>query len=212
MHTPSPFAPPTAGAHAGWDPFVTECVDWMMARVHAGVLTRSPRPDGRLLAVFDVFASWLDGRDAEAGSVVDAVLRASVGRPVGRIVALQAPAVRAIVADLGSQAGLVDVEEFADSWLILVAGTVHGVASGDAAAPTRAGEMARDLVARHRPRPVVGPPAYDEEGEFDWVEDAATPLPARRRGARRAEPVPSNFDWFDVHGWDGEPAPVPYPA
>jgi hypothetical protein len=199
----TPFAPPTAAAHSRWDTFVTECVDWMTARAYAGVLTRSTLAEGRLLAVFDVFGSWLDGRDAEAAAVVDAVLSVSDRHPAGRIVALQAPAVRAIVMDLSRQAGLVDVEDLADSWLILVAGTVHRAAHGDAAAPARAGAMAEDLIARHRPALAPDPLANDGESEFAWIEDEAV--------VRSVPPVngadvdtPSNFDWFDGYGWDGE--------
>jgi hypothetical protein len=207
--TPSPFAPPTPATHSSWDSFAVECVDWMMARAHAGVLARSALAEGRLLALFDVFQSWTDGRDAVAADVVGSVLDLSDRHPVGRIVALQAPAVRAILVDLGRQAGLVDVEDFADSWLVLVGGTVQRVAGGDSAAPARAGAMATDLMARHRPRVVATEPsAYDEDSEFGWVgSDARSGSTVSPRTIDGAET--GSFDWFDVYGWDGElAAPV----
>jgi hypothetical protein len=195
-------------AHSRWDAFATECVGWMMTRVESGILARSASGEGRLLAIFDVFGDWANGRDQEAASVVDAVLKLNRRHPVGRIVALQAPRIRTAVVDLGRQAGLVDVEEFAESWSILLRGAALRAAEGDTAAPARARDMGSDLIARHRPRVTSQSSAYDGESEFGWVgSEARSGSTASPRSTDEA--YTGSFDWFDVYGWDGElAAPV----
>jgi hypothetical protein len=186
--------------------FAAECASWMVTRVENGVRARAVTGEGRLLAIFDVFDSWLDGRDSEAATVVDAVVRLNDRHPIGRIVSQQAKRIRSIVIELGSQAGLVDVEEFADSWHILLRGTATRAVEGDTGAPARARDMGRDLIARHRPRPVVVPLyPFELDSEFDWIEaaQADTSLPSRVRVPHSSDTA---FEWFDAYGWDGYPA------
>ncbi|BCI89358.1 hypothetical protein NIIDMKKI_45640 [Mycobacterium kansasii] len=49
-------------------------------------------------------------------------------------------------------AGLLDVEDFAWSWHILMKGAIIMAAVGDAEAAHRAQKMARVLIERHRPQ------------------------------------------------------------
>jgi len=207
MHTSFPFAPPIppASAHSRWDAFAAECVSWMMTRAESDVLTRSSSGEGRLLASFDVVGDWLNGRDHEGASVIDAVLKLNRRHPVGRVVARQAPRIRTAIVDLARQAGLVDVEEFADSWSILLKGAVLHAAEGDLGAPARARRMGGDLIARHRPAAVVESGGYDEESEFGWVDRPLEPRPSTSRSsAHRTEG--GGVDWFDVYDWSDETA------
>ncbi len=202
----------TTATSARWDAFATDCVGWMVARAEAGVRSRATSAEGRLLAIFDVFDDWIDGRDTEAASVVDAIVKLNERHPLGRIVSRHSGRIRAAVIDLGRQAGLVDVEEFAESWHILLRGTALKASEGDTGAPARAQDMGRDLIARHRPRPVVEQFSFDEvESEFGWVEAAPRDASSSRwsdpRGSRE-----DDLDWSGLYGWDGDYAPVSYPA
>lgn len=208
-----PSLPPVVLATAAdsrWDAFATECIDWMMTHAENGILARADSGEGRLLAIFDVFGDWFDGRDREAASIVSAVLKLSVRHPVGRVVARRAPRIQRMIVDLGRQAGLTELDDFSRSWQILMKGAVLNASEGDVDAPVRARDMGRDLIARHRRRRAAVPP-LEAESEFSWV-DASSPTPS----ALRAGPGPSaaigDADWFDVYGWDGDFTPVPYPA
>jgi hypothetical protein len=59
--------------------------------------------------------------------------------------------VRDIVRNRAAAAGLVDVEDFASSWHILMKGAIILAAVGDRDAALRAQKMARGLIAAHRP-------------------------------------------------------------
>jgi hypothetical protein len=202
----------TTATSARWDAFANDCVGWMVTRAEAGVRARATTAEGRLLAIFDVFGDWIDGRDTEAASVVEAVVKLNERHPVARIVARHAQRIRAAVIDLARQAELVEVEEFAESWHILLRGAALKASEGDAGAPARAQGMGRDLIARHRPRPVVEQFSFDEaESEFGWVEAApATASPSRWSDSRDFRE--DDLDWSGLYGWDGDYSPVSYPA
>jgi hypothetical protein len=203
----TPLVMATASS-ARWDAFAADCVSWMISRAESGVRTRATAGEARLLAIFDVLGDWLDGSDTEASSVVDAVLKLNERHPVGRILSAQAQRIRAVVVDLGRQAELDDVEEFAESWHMLLRGALLMAAEGDAGAPARARDMGRDLIARHRPRPVV-PDSFDAYSEFGWVEAiSGAASPSSGSGARSAREDDS--DWFGGYGWDEDYAPVTY--
>ncbi|MFD3447013.1 hypothetical protein ACFDTO_20645 [Microbacteriaceae bacterium 4G12] len=199
----SSFTPINIGtaSSARWNAFASECASWMVTRVENDVRARATTGEGRLLAIFDVLDSWLEGHDSEAATVVDAVVKLNERHPIGRVVSQETQRIRAIVIDFGSQAGLVDVEEFAESWHILLRGTAMRAVEGDTGAPIRARDMGRDLIARHRPRPVVVPLyPFELDSEFDWVEAAQTDTP---RPSRVPDSDDVTFEWFDAYGWDG---------
>ncbi len=196
---------------ARWNAFAAECAGWLVTRAENGVRARAATGEGRLLAIFDVLESWLDGRDSEAASVVEALMRLNDRHPVGRVVSQQTQRMRALVVELGHQAGLVDVEGFAESWHLLLRGTAVRVVEGDVAAPARAREMGRDVIARHRPLPVVVPRSFAPDGElsseigseFDWVDSpraAAIAIVAIADSVRDADA--RTIEEFDAYGWD----------
>ena len=59
--------------------------------------------------------------------------------------------IRTIVGERAEAAGLVDVDDFARSWHILMKGSIISAAEGDLRAAQRAQAMGRALIERHRP-------------------------------------------------------------
>jgi hypothetical protein len=70
--------------------------------------------------------------------------------PIGRASVRHLENIRSVVAKLGEEAGLRDLDEFARSWHILMKGSIISAGEGDAEAARRAQAMARLLIDRHR--------------------------------------------------------------
>jgi AcrR family transcriptional regulator len=150
--------------------------DWTFGIVASGALARGTFAETRLLAIFDVFDEWFQRDDYEACTFINVLLEMGPQHPLGRASIIYLDHIRTFVRSLALDAGLIDVEEFARSFHILMKGAILSAAEGDAKAAPRAREMARDLVARHLPAGVRvadrDPGAYED---FDWdIDDAVT--------------------------------------
>ena len=132
---------------------------WTRDIVEAGARSRGATPGERLLAIFEVFHDWFQRDDYEACSFINVLLEMGREHPLGVASAKYLVNIRELVATLATEAGLVDPEEFALSFHILMKGSIINAVEGDSAAAKRAKEMARDLIARHRP--ASQPVAYD---------------------------------------------------
>ncbi|MCU1441654.1 MAG: TetR family transcriptional regulator [Rhodoglobus sp.] len=124
---------------------------WTHDIVEAGARSRGATPDARLLAIFEVFHDWFQRDDYEACSFINVLLEMGREHPLGIASAKYLVNIRDLVARLANEAGLLDPDEFALSFHILMKGSIINAVEGDSSAAIRAKEMARDLVARHRP-------------------------------------------------------------
>ena len=153
--------------------------DWTFGVVAAGALARGTTPETQLLAIFDVYDEWFQRDDYEACTFVNVLLEMGPSHPLGRASIVHLEHIRAFVRSLALEAELVDVNEFARSWHILMKGAIINAAEGDSRAAVRAREMARCLIDRFSPEsvraPVSDPTVYDEYDE-DY-EDALTGRP-----------------------------------
>ncbi|MFU8946508.1 TetR/AcrR family transcriptional regulator [Mycetocola zhadangensis] len=150
--------------------------DWTYGIVATGALARGTTPETRLLAIFDVFDEWFSRDDYEACTFINVLLEMGPEHPLGRASIVHLDHIRAFVQELATEAGLVDVEEFAMSWHILMKGAIINAVEGDARAASRARAMARDLIDRFSP---VTAPASDRDpaiyDDIDWdIDDAVT--------------------------------------
>jgi AcrR family transcriptional regulator len=166
---------------------------WATGVVEAGARDRATTPEGRLLAIFDVLDEWFHRHDYEALSRVDALLNMGREHPLGRANVGYLLEMRDLAARLALEARLVDPIEFALSWHVLVTGSITNAVEGDDLAASRAKEMARALISRHRPHESMHPFSVDEaqsssvaydEAELDLdqlfdVSDASTRRPRR---------------------------------
>jgi AcrR family transcriptional regulator len=125
---------------------------WTVDFVEAQSAARATDPEGQLLAIFDLFDDWFQNdADFEACSFINVLLEMGADHPLGRASARHLENIRAIIARRAASAGLIDPEQFAASWHILMKGAIISAAEGDVHAAQRAKELARVLIDRHRP-------------------------------------------------------------
>lgn len=108
-------------------------------------------PEERLLAIFDVFDEWFNGPDFDACTFINVLLEMGAEHPAGRASIEHLDNIRGVVRARAHSAGLREPDEFARSWHILMKGSIVSAAEGDRQAARRAREMARALIAAHRP-------------------------------------------------------------
>lgn len=126
---------------------------WTHGLIEARSRELGSTPEDQLLAIFDVLHDWFQSRDGYEGcSFINVLLELGRDHPVGQACLAHIDHVRDIVRQRAVVAGLLDVEDFAWSWHILMKGAIIMAAVGDAEAAHRAQKMARVLIERHRPQ------------------------------------------------------------
>lgn len=134
-------------------------VDWSFGIVEQGARSRSSDPEGRLLAIFDIFDEWFQRDDFEACSFINVLLEMGADHPLGRASSAHLATIREMLSGLATEAGLADPDEFARSWHILMKGCIVQAAEGDRLAARRARALGELLVAANRAATTLpGPP------------------------------------------------------
>jgi AcrR family transcriptional regulator len=124
---------------------------WTHGWVEAEARKRGETPEGRLLAIFDLFDEWFHREDFEGCSFINVMIEtADLAHPIGRASAEHLVHIRTVLRSLADEAGLRDADEFALSFHILMKGSIVQAAEGDAEAAKRARRMARDLIESYR--------------------------------------------------------------
>lgn len=124
--------------------------DWTFGIVEQGARSRSADPEGRLLAIFDVFDDWFHRDDFEACTFISVLLEMGAGHPLGRASSKHLATIRRVVSGFAAEAGLADPHEFARSWHILMKGCIVQAAEGDRLAARRARALGAMLIAANR--------------------------------------------------------------
>jgi len=123
---------------------------WTHGWVEAEARKRSETPEGRLLAIFDLFDEWFRRDDFEGCSFGNVLLEsANRDGPVARACVAHLEHVRDVLRGLAADAGLHDVDNFAHAFHLLMQGAVAHAEEGDVDAAKRAQPMARDLIDKH---------------------------------------------------------------
>jgi AcrR family transcriptional regulator len=110
---------------------------------------REEEPKEQLLAIFDLFEEWFSRDDFEGDSFVNVLLEMGPTHPLGKASIAHLDHVRALVAEIATDAGLRDSGEFAHSFQILMKGSIITATMGDSRAAPRAREMAGWLINHH---------------------------------------------------------------
>jgi AcrR family transcriptional regulator len=179
------------------DALAEECLrirerEWTVGKIAEGARELGVTPEGRLLAIFDVFDDWFNSDDDEARRSLDVLLEMIREHPLGRASVEHLDHIRKLIADMASEAQLRDPDEFALSSHLLMKGAIVTAGMGDLGAALRAKEMARDLIARHRTATQKAPSHTD----VDWFDSCKPdngylPAPVRQEApsVRREAPV-----------------------
>jgi AcrR family transcriptional regulator len=125
---------------------------WTRGLIEEQSRQRGNTPEEQLLAIFDVMHDWIQLRDGFDGcSFINVLLELGADHPAGQACIVHIDHVRDIVRQRAVAAGLLDVEEFASSWHILMKGAIILAAVGELDAALRARKMAATLIEEHRP-------------------------------------------------------------
>jgi AcrR family transcriptional regulator len=128
---------------------------WTREFVEAEARRRGSTPREQLLAIFEVFDEWFHRDDFEGCSFINILLE--VGDrddPVGDASVAHLEYIRSVVARLAADAGVEDPEAFAESWHILMKGSIVAAGEGDVLAAKRARAMGESLLDAHVPAAV----------------------------------------------------------
>jgi AcrR family transcriptional regulator len=125
---------------------------WTLGLVEQQSRLRGETPEEQLLAIFDVFHDWFQKReDFDGCSFINVLIELGAAHPAGQASIQYLDNIRTIVRERAEAAGLVDVDNFAHSWHILMKGSIIAAAEGDLQAARRAQAMGCALIERHRP-------------------------------------------------------------
>jgi AcrR family transcriptional regulator len=125
---------------------------WTLEMVEQQSRLRGDTPEAQLLAIFDVFHDWFQEHEGFDGcSFISVLLELGGAHPAGQASIRYLDNIRQILRDRAEAAGLVDVDDFARSWHILMKGSIISATEGDLQAAHRAQGMGRALIERHRP-------------------------------------------------------------
>lgn len=103
---------------------------WTRGWLEAEVRRRSDSPEGRLLAVFDVFDGWFRRKDFEGCSFINVLLESEQESPVRRAAAIHLERIRGIIRALADEAGLARPKQFAHAWHMLMKGAIVTAGEG----------------------------------------------------------------------------------
>jgi AcrR family transcriptional regulator len=125
---------------------------WTLGLVEQQSRLRGDTPEEQLLAIFDVFHDWFQKQeDYDGCSFINVLLELGAAHPAGKASIQYLDNIRQILRERAEAAGLVDVDDFARSWHILMKGSIISATEGDLHAARRAQAMGRALIKRHRP-------------------------------------------------------------
>lgn len=123
---------------------------WTLGLVEAEARRRGATPEQQLLAVFDVFDEWFHSDGFDTCTFVNVLLEMRATHVLGEASIRHLKNIRTVIAQLATEAGLREPDEFARSWHILMKGSIVSAAEGDTEAARRAQVMAASLIDQHR--------------------------------------------------------------
>ncbi len=116
---------------------------WTRNWLEAEVRRRTEDPEERLLAIFDVFDGWFRSANFEGCSFVNVLLESELESAVRKSSADHLAKIRTIIRGFAEEAGLADPEEFAQSWHMLMKGSIVAAGEGNREAARHAKRAAR---------------------------------------------------------------------
>lgn len=124
--------------------------EWIRGLIEEGSQARGETPEERLLAIFDVLDEWFRSDAFDGISFVTVLVEMGRDHPLGQASIERLNHLREVIKRRAELAGLRSPAEFAQSWHILVKGSIIGALSGDLDAATRAKAMGASLIEDYR--------------------------------------------------------------
>jgi AcrR family transcriptional regulator len=113
--------------------------EWTRRWLEGEVRRRAGDPTERLLAIFDIFDEWFGRADFEGCSFINVMLEHPDPRdPLHRASVSYLSGIRGLLEGLAREAGIVDAQDFAREWHILMKGSIVAAGEGDRQAARRA--------------------------------------------------------------------------
>jgi AcrR family transcriptional regulator len=124
---------------------------WSLGLIEAQSRRRGNTAEEQLLAIFDVLHQWYRQRDPFEGcTFIHVLLHLGAAHRLGQAAISHIENICAMVRRRADAAGLLDVDNFARSFVLLMEGATISAIEGDPEAAHRAQDMARTLIERHR--------------------------------------------------------------
>lgn len=121
---------------------------WTQGWVQAEASQRAATPEGRLMAIFDLFDEWFQRDDFEGCSFINLLLEIDDRQhPLHRAAARHLSNIRAFLKELAAEAGVGDPDGFSRRWHILMKGSIVAAGEGDRGAARVAQDIGRQLLA-----------------------------------------------------------------
>ena len=116
---------------------------WTRGWLESEIKRRARTPEGRLLAIFDVFDGWFHKKSFEGCSFINVLLESKVDSPIRQAAAIHLAKIRAIVGGMAEGANLREPEKFAQAWHMLMKGSIVSAGEGNLNAARDAKRAAR---------------------------------------------------------------------
>ena len=120
---------------------------WTHQWLEAEILEIDTTPEGRLLAIFDVFDGWFQEPDFEGCTFINVLLESAPHSPIHQAAALHLAEIRKIISGQATQARLAEPEKFAQMWHFLMKGCIVAANEGNRQAGQQAKEAGTILLA-----------------------------------------------------------------
>lgn len=124
---------------------------WTHEWLETEILANGKTPRARLLAIFDTFDRWFQQPTFEGCSFINVLLEMPSDSPIRRAAAAHLADIREIIAAQAEQAGLADIERFAQTWHFLMKGCIVSANEGNLQAAKQA-QAAGAILLEHWPR------------------------------------------------------------
>src|SRR5262249_41275861 len=131
---------------------------WTRGWLESEIKRRAKTPDGRLLAIFDVFDGWFRKRSFEGCSFINVLLESKGGSPVRHAAAIHLAKIRGVVRGLAEEANLQEPEKFAQAWHMLMKGSIVSAGEGNRNAARDAKYVAQLILKGWKRSREVGKP------------------------------------------------------
>lgn len=102
-------------------------IDWLKS----DVCRRATLPADRLLVIFDVFSDWFRSDAFDGCSFINVLLEYPSGHPSRGTAVVHLANIRAFLKELAAAAGIEDTQTFADTWHIMMKGSIVAACEGN---------------------------------------------------------------------------------